>query len=68
MRRIALTALMLVGAACTSVRPVTPADIEIAHSAEGREGVLIMLVETEVGERFAEGLTERGFKASLHAL
>ena len=47
---------------------VSIADIEIAHSAEGREGVLIMLVETEVGERFAVGLTERGFKAWLHAL
>jgi prephenate dehydrogenase len=47
---------------------VSIADIEIAHSAEGREGVLIMLVEADVGDRFVDGLQARGFKASLHSL
>ncbi len=47
---------------------VSIADIEIAHSAEGREGVLILLVEAGVGPRLVEGLVGAGFKPSLHPL
>jgi len=47
---------------------VSIADIEIAHSAEGREGVLIVLVESDLGDRFSEGLTAAGFKPSLRRL
>ena len=41
---------------------VSIADIEIAHSAEGREGVLIVLVEAELGPRLVDGLMAAGFK------
>jgi prephenate dehydrogenase len=47
---------------------VSIADIEIAHSAEGREGVLILLVETELGARLVDGLVAAGFRPSLHSL
>ncbi len=47
---------------------VSIADIEIAHSAEGREGVLIVLVEAELGPRLVDGLVAAGFKPSLRSL
>jgi prephenate dehydrogenase len=47
---------------------VSIADIEIAHSVEGDEGILIMLVEDGVAERFHRGLVEHGHRASLQAL
>jgi prephenate dehydrogenase len=47
---------------------VSIADIEIAHSAEGDEGVLILLVEAELGDQLAGGLVEAGFKPSVHRL
>jgi prephenate dehydrogenase len=47
---------------------VSIADIEIAHSVEGDEGVLIMLVEDAVGERFHRGLVDHGHRATLQAL
>lgn len=47
---------------------VSIADIEIAHSAEGREGVLILLVEADAGARLVEGIVEAGFKPSSRAL
>jgi prephenate dehydrogenase len=47
---------------------VSIADIEIAHSAEGPQGVLIMLVESALAERLAYGLSEHGYRPSVHAL
>jgi prephenate dehydrogenase len=47
---------------------VSIADIEIAHSAEGPQGVLIMLVESTLAERLAAGLAEHGYKPSVHTL
>jgi prephenate dehydrogenase len=47
---------------------VSIADIEIAHSVEGDEGVLILLVEAALGERLHQGLAERGYKPVLRPL
>jgi len=47
---------------------VSVADIEIAHSVEGDEGVLILLVEAAVGERFYGGLLAQGHRATLQVL
>jgi prephenate dehydrogenase len=43
-------------------------DVEIAHSAEGVAGVLIVVIAAERGERFQSGLLARGYRPSLHAL
>jgi prephenate dehydrogenase len=47
---------------------VSIADLEIAHSAEGQEGVVIILVEAALAHGFVEGLTAAGFKPSWRAL
>lgn len=47
---------------------VSIADVEIAHSVEGDEGVLILLVEAALGETLRLGLTEAGYKPVLRAL
>ena len=47
---------------------VSIADIEIAHSVEGDEGVLILLVEAALGERLRQGLAEHGYKPVLRPL
>jgi prephenate dehydrogenase len=47
---------------------VNLADVEIAHSAEGREGVLMLLVETDQADRFVDGLRAAGFRPSARAL
>jgi prephenate dehydrogenase len=47
---------------------VSIADIEIAHSVEGDEGVVILLVEAANGQRLRDGLTARGYKAVLRSL
>jgi prephenate dehydrogenase len=47
---------------------VSVADIEIAHSLEGDEGVLILLVEAAVGERLLGGLVAKGHRGTLQAL
>jgi prephenate dehydrogenase len=47
---------------------VSIADIEIAHSAEGREGVLMLLVETEQADRLVDGLSAAGFRPSARPL
>jgi len=47
---------------------VSIADIEIAHSVEGDEGVVILLVEAANGPRLRDGLTARGYKAVLRSL
>jgi prephenate dehydrogenase len=41
-------------------------DLEIAHSPEGRRGVLILLVEAEAVARLREGLARRGYRSSVH--
>jgi prephenate dehydrogenase len=47
---------------------VSIADIEIAHSSEGPQGVLILLVEGPVGGRLYDGLVAQGYRPSLRAL
>ncbi|MET0729483.1 MAG: prephenate dehydrogenase/arogenate dehydrogenase family protein [Acidimicrobiales bacterium] len=47
---------------------VNIADLEIAHSSEGDQGVLILLVESEAAERFRTGLLGRGFRPAVLAL
>jgi prephenate dehydrogenase len=47
---------------------VSIADIEIAHSVEGDEGVVILLVEAALGPRLRDGLIERGYRAVLRPL
>ena len=47
---------------------VSIVDIEIAHSLEGDDGVLILLVEEENGSRLLEGLVGSGYRPSLRPL
>ena len=47
---------------------VSIADIEIAHSVEGDEGVVILLVEAANGALLRDGLTARGYKAVMRWL
>ena len=43
-------------------------DLEIAHSAEGDQGVLILVVEAEMAERFRDGLVTHGFRPAVRRL
>ena len=43
-------------------------DVEIAHSIEGDQGVLIVVVDTGDVDRFAERLSARGFSCSTNEL
>lgn len=43
-------------------------DIEIAHSSEGDQGVLILLVAADHVERFHDALAERGYASSWRRL
>ena len=43
-------------------------DLEIAHSAEGVRGVLIMVVESGAADLFRGGLIARGYRPSVQAL
>lgn len=47
---------------------VSIADIEIAHSAEGPQGVLILLVEAEEASRLTDGLDALGYRPSSRRL
>lgn len=47
---------------------VNIADLEIAHSSEGIQGVLILLVEESSVERFRGGLIARGYRPSVRQL
>ena len=47
---------------------VSIADIEIAHSVEGDEGVVILLVESAHGPRLLEGLQANDYRAVLRPL
>jgi prephenate dehydrogenase len=43
-------------------------DLEIAHSTEGAQGVLILLVEASAVEVLRDGLAARGYRPSVHAV
>ena len=43
-------------------------DLEIAHSAEGPRGVVLLLVDSDAAERFSRGLAEAGYRPSLNHL
>ncbi len=43
-------------------------DLEIAHSAEGPRGVIVVLVETAMAERFRGGLMVQGYRPSIRPL
>ncbi|HYD10281.1 MAG TPA: prephenate dehydrogenase/arogenate dehydrogenase family protein [Acidimicrobiales bacterium] len=47
---------------------VNIADFEIAHSAEGNQGVLVLLVPVDAAERFTGGLMARGYRSSWQSL
>ena len=47
---------------------VSIADFEIAHSAEGQAGVLLILVPVDSVERFTGGLIARGYRSSWRTL
>lgn len=47
---------------------VNIADLEIAHSSEGDEGVLLLLVESDRAEAFRTRLIDRGYRPALHPL
>jgi prephenate dehydrogenase len=44
---------------------VSIVDFEVAHSMEGPEGVLILVVDADRGERFRGGLMAQGYRPSL---
>jgi prephenate dehydrogenase len=41
-------------------------DLEIAHSTEGPQGVLVMLIESDAVEVFRAGLVGRGYRPVVH--
>lgn len=43
-------------------------DLEIAHSSEGVQGVLILLIESAASDVFRGGLIARGYRPSVHPL
>ena len=43
-------------------------DLEIAHSSEGVQGVLILLIESATSDVFRGGLIARGYRPSVHPL
>ncbi|MEZ5244650.1 MAG: prephenate dehydrogenase/arogenate dehydrogenase family protein [Acidimicrobiales bacterium] len=43
-------------------------DLEIAHSAEGPRGVVVVLVESAMAERFRGGLMVQGYRPSIRTL
>lgn len=43
-------------------------DFEIAHSAEGPRGVVVVLVESAMAERFRGGLMVQGYRPSIRTL
>jgi prephenate dehydrogenase len=47
---------------------VNIADLEIAHSSEGEQGVLILLVEAAAAERLRGGLVDLGYRPSVTPL
>jgi prephenate dehydrogenase len=51
-----------------SERGINIYDIEIAHSGEGDEGVLILVVAAASAERLRDGLVDRGYRTSVRAV
>ncbi len=47
---------------------VSVVDFEVAHSMEGPEGVLILVVDAEAGERLQAGLAAQGYRPSRRAI
>ncbi len=47
---------------------VNIADLEIAHSSEGDQGVLILIVEARAAERLRGGLVDQGYRPSVTSL
>ncbi|MCU1377095.1 MAG: tyrA, partial [Acidimicrobiales bacterium] len=43
-------------------------DLEIAHSAEGLAGVVLLFVDASQAERFTSGLVARGYKPTTQVL
>jgi prephenate dehydrogenase len=43
-------------------------DLEIAHSAEGDRGVLLLVIDAESGDLVRGALLARGFRPSVQAL
>jgi prephenate dehydrogenase len=43
-------------------------DLEISHSGEGREGVMMVVVDEAQSERFVGGLMARGYRPSVRSL
>lgn len=43
-------------------------DLELSHSGEGRQGVMIMVVDESRAERFMGGLMARGYRPSVRSL
>ncbi len=43
-------------------------DLEIAHSAEGPRGVVVLLIETALAERLQGGLMVSGYRPSMRAI
>jgi prephenate dehydrogenase len=43
-------------------------DFEVAHSMEGPEGVLILVVDADRGERLQDGLMAQGYRPSLRSI
>jgi prephenate dehydrogenase len=47
---------------------VNIADLEIAHSAEGERGVLVLVVDAAAADLLRGGLYARGFRPSMRSL
>ncbi len=47
---------------------VNIADLEIAHSAEGDRGVLVLIVDADAAARMTEALSERGYRSTSRRL
>ncbi len=47
---------------------VNIADLEIAHSSEGDQGVLILLVDMHAADRLRVGLVDHGYRPAVHPL
>ncbi|MGA2521506.1 MAG: prephenate dehydrogenase [Acidimicrobiales bacterium] len=47
---------------------VNIADLEIAHSAEGDRGVLVLVVDADTAPRLQEAIVERGYRATAWRL
>ena len=43
-------------------------DVEIAHSAEGDRGVLVLIVDASAEDVVRKALAERGYRASVQRL